>query len=178
MGGGSIDTPRPFSLSLVLCGPTRLNYFWEAGAGEGEVLCLGCWRRGFFLCWFRGLRLVFMPCCGGRRVLEQSSLNPAASGAGRAPPMSDSGYCKGKERKDKRRNPYAPTCDCLVHCAASQLFSLAEFGFFPRPLPTGEKLTGCNRLLQLLPGPHENKCLFPVLPPPAPRGAALLRDTL
>lgn len=34
------DTPRPFSLAL--CDPTRFNYFWEAGAGEGEVLCLGC----------------------------------------------------------------------------------------------------------------------------------------
>lgn len=34
------DTPRPFALTL--CGPTQFNYFWEAGAGEGEVLCIGC----------------------------------------------------------------------------------------------------------------------------------------
>lgn len=39
-GKKNTDTPRPFSLAL--CYPARVNYFWEAGAGEGEVLCLGC----------------------------------------------------------------------------------------------------------------------------------------
>lgn len=136
---------------------------------SGEVFPLLLW--GFVPCFYALL--------WGRRVPEQSSLNPAASGSGRALPMSDLGCCKGEKRKDKRRNPYAPTCDRLVHCAVSQLFSLAEFGvFFSSPFPTGDKLTECNRSLQLLPGPHGTKCPFPVLPSPAPRVATLLWDTL
>ncbi|XP_053831273.1 uncharacterized protein LOC128806047 [Vidua macroura] len=62
---------------------------------SGEVFPLLIW----------GFVSYFYALLWGRRVPEQSSLNPAPSGSERALPISGLGCCKGEKRKDKRRNP-------------------------------------------------------------------------